>query len=520
MGLFKRVIASISRKKDKTALLLILITLLISIIAGSIAIQFAVIRTEENLRRRMPPIATIELDNQRWREHVNETGVRHTEPSNLTADQVRQIGKLPYISHFNYSISSSLQSFDFDSYVPEIEGNAGSSDVEGYPTFIEVIGVSRPGIIYIEQGLIELVDGRTFEESEMNGATDIIPIVLSQPLANANNVSTGSTIVLNSMIPSVFDNDSPAIWQIDELYANEEYTFQIVGLFDMVDRRNNLSIRIDEDFNEWNHQWRTLNTVYIPSFDAEAINRFSFGIVSQLITESGFDDPWLNPDGAFEDSHVANIDAIFVLECSLKMNDFKIAVEPLIPSYYQVIDLSNSFASMQSSMETMLWIGDIVFIIALTATILILNLVITLFLRDRQFEIGVYLALGEKRLRVILQIILETFAISVIGITLAVFIGSVVFSQLSQMLLHQQLVAQIEPETRIMGFDGTRNLETLGFLVEMSPDEMMESFDISLNGQTISLLYGIGIITVVISTLIPVVYITRLNPKKILMDAK
>lgn len=33
---------------------------------------------------------------------------------------VRQIGDLPHVSHFNYSIRSGLYSFEFQEYTPEI----------------------------------------------------------------------------------------------------------------------------------------------------------------------------------------------------------------------------------------------------------------------------------------------------------------------------------------------------------------------------------------------------------------
>ena len=72
--------------------------------------------------------------------------------------------------------------------------------------------------------------------------------------------------------------------------------------------------------------------------------------------------------------------------------------------------------------------------------------------------------------------------------TLAVFVGNVVSVQILETMLRNQLVSLVEPEERIWGFDGARNLETLGFLVEMSPDEMMEAFDVSLDGQTIGIL--------------------------------
>jgi len=521
MGLLKRAVASIARRIGKTMMLLILVFVLGSLIAGGISIQRAVISTEENLRQSMPPITAIEFDESQWMEYVNQTGDRYEQPENLTADLVRQIGDLPYVSQFNYSISSALASFDFESYTPEIQGDTGSDGMEDWPNWFTLLGVSRPEIIYIEQGLFELVAGRTFEESEMGEVLDVIPIVLSHPWASTNNLSVGSTFTVDHLIGNHFEHHGPEAFHVDNLAFKETYTFEVIGLFDIVDRRTDLSMNVDEDWNEWNAQWGQLNRAFIPSHVAEEINRFSFEIGMELAIEFGRDDPWFNPDEAFEDSWEARIETLFILEDSLQVDYFRAAVEPLIPDYYRVADLSNTFANMQSSMETLLWIADVVLIVAITATVLILSLIITLFLRDRRYEMGIYLALGEKKSKVISQIIFEVAATSIIGLTLAVFVGNITSSQISQAMLRNQLASMVEPEARIMGFGASLpSLETSGFFVEMSPDEMMESFDVTLNGQTIGLLYGIGITTVIVSTLVPVVYVTRLNPKKILMEAK
>ena len=514
MGLFKRAIASISRRMGKSVMLLILVFILGTLIVGGASIQRAVMNTEENLRRSMPPITSIEFDWGEWMANYN-----HRDDYihwNLTADVVRQIGALPYVSHFNYSITTSIQNFDFVSYDVAIEGNVGVDRMEGFPNFLGLTGVSRPEIVYIEQGLIELVAGRTFEEHEMTGITDVIPIVMSRPLADANNLSVESIFTLYDTLGNHFDHHGAEAWYPDHAIASIPYTFKVIGLFDMIDRRTDLLASNDEDFNEWNAQWGQLNTTYVPSRVAEEINRVNFEANRDFAIESGFEEAWFNPDEEYE----ARMDALFILGDSLEVDNFRAAVDPLIPAYYRVADLSNSFANMQSSMETMLWIADIVLIVAIIATVLILSLIITLFLRDRRYEMGIYLALGEKKLKVTSQIIVEVVATAIIGITLAIFIGSIASTQITQMMLRNHLVAQVEPEARIMGFDGTRSLETLGFLAPMSPDEMMASFDVSLDVQTIGLLYGIGVITVIVSTLAPVGYVIRLNPKKILLEAK
>lgn len=52
---------------------------------------------------------------------------------------------------------------------------------------------------------------------------------------------------------------------------------------------------------------------------------------------------------------------------------------------------------------------------------------------------------------------------------------------------------------------------------DLSVEEMLESYDLSLSVTTVVLLYSVGIGTILISTAAPILYIMRLNPKKIMM---
>ena len=52
---------------------------------------------------------------------------------------------------------------------------------------------------------------------------------------------------------------------------------------------------------------------------------------------------------------------------------------------------------------------------------------------------------------------------------------------------------------------------------DLTVDEMIEAFDTTLTIEAIIWFYVVGIGTVMISTLIPIVYLVKLNPKKVLL---
>lgn len=64
----------------------------------------------------------------------------------------------------------------------------------------------------------------------------------------------------------------------------------------------------------------------------------------------------------------------------------------MLPEFYIVSDVSSAFSNLESSMERMLWIADIVLVVSMVTTLLILSLLITLFLRDHRYVMGIYLS--------------------------------------------------------------------------------------------------------------------------------
>lgn len=178
-------------------------------------------------------------------------------------------------------------------------------------------------------------------------------------------------------------------------------------------------------------------------------------------------------------------------------------------------------------MANLEWIASIILYVAIAATILILSLLITLFLRDRRHEMGIYLSLGERKFKIALQILSEVLCLAVIAVTLSVFSGNILAKSVSNGMLENQIIKEQEeaaseaqnnrnqgPAMNIIGRMGNQGNSSD---VLAATQEMKESYTVTLNASVILLIYAVGIGTVIVSTLIPIVYTLRLKPKKILM---
>lgn len=63
----------------------------------------------------------------------------------------------------------------------------------------------------------------------------------------------------------------------------------------------------------------------------------------------------------------------------------------------------------------------------------------------------------------------------------------------------------------------SNTLDYLGYSNNITTEDLADSYAVSLGVITILMFYLVGIGTILVSTLIPIVYIVRLNPKKIMM---
>ena len=196
---------------------------------------------------------------------------------------------------------------------------------------------------------------------------------------------------------------------------------------------------------------------------------------------------------------------VFVLNSPDEIESFVEEVNPLLPDLYSVVTSADQYDSISGPGDYMSELSGYVLIASVLSTILIIGLVVLLFLRDRKHELGIYLSLGEKRGRVIGQIVIEVMTIAVIGITLSIYSGNLLAERVSDMM-----IAADEP-----------TLEDITYFSEvqtnLTREDVIMSYKVELNSNYYLAFYGIGLLTILISTIIPLIYILRLNPKKILM---
>lgn len=191
------------------------------------------------------------------------------------------------------------------------------------------------------------------------------------------------------------------------------------------------------------------------------------------------------------------------------------------------LDAGNrEYESMMQPIENVASFSKTTIVIVTIFGGLILALMIILSIKDRINEIGILMSLGEKRLKIMGQFLVESLAILVIAMGISIMAGNAISNKIGDVLLTKELSVE---ETTNNGMQGMGNRPTGGNMPGMSgaqgnmsipgnksTTEKIESLDINISLEEVGEMAGLSFIVVILATILPSIMIMRYNPKKIL----
>lgn len=503
MNIFRRAYLSVSRRKAKSLILLIVIFILGNVIAGAYSIYRSTQNVEKQIKARLGSTSTIVYDDEKigewYEEHPDE--VLDLKPLGLAT--IAEIGALPYVRYYDYELNTDLRSKSFQSLnLGEGDYNIKqASPYEEYPSYFQMRGVYYPNLRDIDDHKIELTQGKVFSQEDITGES--FKIIISEELARLNGVSIGDKIAF----VQVFDKWDEVSGEVT-VVSEKPYEFEITGLFKPLvyeasedNGDNNNGIPNDNDYKRND----LLNRMYIPAGTAAniMISYYEGLLETDLIKEEDFNGMTI------KEIVYAGVMPFYVLNSTDDVNDFREEAGTLLPDMYKVLVSSDSYDNIAGSMKSMQNMAQLTLFIAIIASILILSLVILLFLRDRKHELGIYLALGERKPRIFSQIILEVILVAIVGMGLSVFSGNLIASSLSESVLAAQ---QSEPDIWLRD-----SFYYDPFDSGVTQEDVNAAYEVKLSLGYIATFMAVGLGVSILSTAAPMLYIIRLEPKKIMM---
>ncbi|MCT1172111.1 ABC transporter permease [Lactococcus lactis] len=230
--------------------------------------------------------------------------------------------------------------------------------------------------------------------------------------------------------------------------------------------------------------------------------------------------------------------ATYSMENPAQADTFVKAANKLVnDSNFQVSKNDQAYQNLKSSLNNVAsFARNIVLIVAIAGAI-ILALIVMLMVRERRFEIGVLMSLGESKLKIIGQFFFELFMVMIVSVGIASAAGNVVGNVVGQQLLKQETTQTTTSTSNMQGAPGANGGKTegqrpsgnaggfmrrtggaFGFGQSASEAKALEKLNIKTSVSEILLLVAIAILITLIAVGLASIGILRLNPKQVLTN--
>ncbi|NKC67892.1 FtsX-like permease family protein [Vagococcus fluvialis] len=511
MNYFKRGMASITRRKGKSLILFAVIFILGNVMAGAIAIDQGTKSVESTIKKKLGSVATVTMDYEKLDKDAADDDSVYEKMTNPSEKTLNEIGKLDEVSYYDYSYTSFINTVNFKMAQSE---NENFMMGDGETSFFNLKGVNFNEVLDAKNKIIAINDGRVFEKEEIEKAKNVV--LISEQVAKENNVRVGDKIVLdyNSFSGMMMRSDGE---EVEAKPVKKDYQAEVIGVFSVLQSEKKSNKKNDSaSMNAESNYMDRVNSIYAPN-----------GFVTNLTKETQlleFENQPEMYEGQTKEEFEKNLDefnygqATYTLKSPEVAEDFRINADKILKDaknkYSKVLISSDQYNQVAGPVKGMSKISKLVLIISILASILIITLVTILFLRDRKHELGIYLSLGEKRSKVVGQIVFEVVVVAFVAITISVFTGNMLAKGFSNSLIQSQKTEQVDNG---MGYNMDDYELARLTNSSISEDDVIDAYNISLNPTYILLFYVVGIGVVLVSTVAPLIYIMRLNPKKIMM---
>ncbi len=500
MSFFRRALLSVTRRKAKSLIFLLVVLILGNVMLSTLLIVQSVEKTKDSVLQGLPPIVSLELDHEKLQQLFEEQyGPVDIEIPWLTYRELEEIETAAgaYIRSYDFSTSFYLETDSIEPFTPDDEGMGFGRPYGDDVYHYMIMGVNIPNFMLLEIEEAIIIEGRTFSESEIENGEPVL--IVSKELADANNYRVGDTINIENQFADYSETGERTVF--DTL----EFDMELIGILEYreIPRPDNGGGHFPEAHYIDMEKKNTLitNNRFVAGYTEQSLQ-----ILRPYYEEMYGDDLY----GAYDYNPLAGVPITYILHTSEDVDPFvSIANNAFQNEFYQFRTQEDNYRRVAEPLESMRGILTYAFYVTLGSAVVVLALILFGFMRDRQQEIGIYLALGEKKSRITAQMIVESAAIGLCGALLALGSGMFVARYISDMLL---VMPQPDPYGEMSGFYYGGS-----YLSNINYESVIQGYQLSFSMTAVILFLAAIVGTIVIAQLIASVYILKFDPRKILM---
>ncbi|MEC1337579.1 ABC transporter permease [Bacillus velezensis] len=472
MNFIKRAFWSMKEKKGKTFLQLVVFSVICIFVLSGLTIQSAAKKSSELARQQLGGSVTLQADRQKQMAQQQKDGEKRTfESTPISVSDAKKLTSLQHVKNYNFLTTASANAETFDAIKSSGDSpSSGAGRFQGGGRQMISADISIEGVLStallddFTGGSSKITDGRAITKTD----ADAKVAVINETLADQNKLKVGGSITVSSAA-----DDSV------------KTKLKIVGIYKTTSSGDDQA----QHFSFLNPD----NKIYTPYTAAAALKGSDYkNKISSAV--------YYMDDAKYIDSFVAAAK-------KTSIDDKTYALTTNDQVYQQMVGPIENVASFSK---------NVVYLVSIAGAV-ILGLIVMMSIRERKYEMGVLMAIGEKRWKLIGQFLTEILVVAVIAIGIASVTGSLVANQLGNQLLSQQVSLADDSQQQTSGWGGGEMPRGGGLFGQHSSGaDVISTMQVNVSLNDLLILGGIGVAIAVIATLLPSVSVMRLHPKTIL----
>lgn len=505
MNVLRRAITCLKRQAIYRVLLCLIIFLVIVLSITGLSVTRIVNSTEENFWANLPGVVVIEED-----QHANELYFMRYNiwPAPFISHElIQEISTTPHVDRYYTFLRHSVRSRTLERFW-DLDGVEDTQSLRNsginYIELVTTIGVTTPEFAELNLGIMDLTTGSSFTLQDIEQGRQVA--LISQEFAAVNDLDVGSMFLLENLIPDLTYGQNR--YKEEHILAGMSVQFEVIGLFDLRTTMTEFQSAGGTGGGEEKVQrLNLLNTIYIPYAVSRRFLDFSYEAIWEIWGVSR----WM-----------PGVSNILVLDDSRNMPAFQNAVERVLPEFLVANNVSSSFNNVNVAMNNIRDVSTLITGLSIGFSVTMLSLLVMLSVKLRRQEIGIYLALGERKINIIGQLMIEILIIVLVAVSLALLTNHFITSRISYNLVLREMEAlEIGGRSLAIQIDRMffwREANILDWFVPEAREvqDLIEVFDIAYNGVDILQIFAIIIALTVLVMSLSIIYVMRLSPKQML----
>ena len=368
--MIKNAIAYITRKRNRTLIIFIILTIVLSCLYSCLTIMKS----------------SNEIEKALYESSNSSISITKKDGKYFNVNQFKDIEKLKEIEEkiIQYDGLAKLKDAKVVSGEQRINREDLSDEFKNVVS-LEATNNTKRNILF-SSGVFTIKEGKNIGENDKNS------IIVHEEFAKQNNLKLGDEVDLELL-------------DIEKSGKIKSHKFKIIGIFS--GKKQETYTGLSSDFSE--------NMVFVDySTSQEILNKSENNKIANKI---------LMYSGSAESTDLA----------LNKLKELKID-----ESKYFVEKDSNAFEESLESVSGIKHIIKIMTYSIMLGGMVVLSLILILWLRERIYEIGIFLSIGTSKIQIIMQFIFELLFISIPSIISSLFLGNVLIKVIAGGLINSE----------------------------------------------------------------------------------